>query len=103
MRTDMTPSPIGCRAGGKGKRRVGTTPSANTASDKWLALAIIMNALGEDEDDDNDGDENDGETLFICHRAVKRSSRPRSLGSRSRRLNSSASANHSLLQATTAR
>ena len=65
----MTPSPIGCRAGGKGKRRVGTTPSANTATDKWLALAIIMNELGKDEDDDNNGDENDGETSFICHHA----------------------------------
>ena len=59
MSPDMTPSPIACRAGGKRKRRVGTTPSANTATDKWLALAIIMNELGKDEDDDNDGDEND--------------------------------------------
>ena len=32
-----------------------------------------MNELGKDEDDDNDGDENDGETAFICHRALKRS------------------------------
>ena len=51
----------------------------------------------------DDGDDDDGETSFICHRAVKRSSRPRSLGSRSRRLKSAASANQSLLQATAAR
>ena len=67
MGPDMTASPIGCRAGGKRKRRVGTTPSANTATDKWLALAIIINELGKDEDDDNNGDENDGdiETLLL--------------------------------------
>ena len=67
MSPDMTPSPIACRAGGKRKRRVGTTPSANTATDKWLALAIIINELGKDEDDDNNGDENDGdiETLLL--------------------------------------
>jgi len=82
---------------------VGTTPSANTATDKWLALAIIMNELVKDEDDADDGDDDDGETSFICHRSVKRSSRPRSLGSRSRKLKSAASANQSLLQATAAR
>ena len=44
----------------------------------------------------DDGDDDDGEISFICHRAVKRPNRPRSLGSRSRRLKSAASASHAV-------
>ena len=63
---------------------------------------------GNDEDDDDDDDDDDGEIYFIGKRAVKRSRRPPSHGSRSRRLKSAASASHavrqnlrSLLQGTT--
>ena len=45
---------------------------------------------GNDEDDDDDDDDDDGEIYVIGKRAVKRSRRPRSHGSRSRTLKSAA-------------
>ena len=50
-------------------RHAASRSHAFSREDKWLALAIIINELGKDEDDDNNGDENDGETSFICHHA----------------------------------
>ena len=53
---------------------------------------------GNDEDDDYDDDDDDGAIYFIGKRALKRSRRPRSHGSRSRRLKSAASASHAVGQ-----
>ena len=68
-----------------------------------MTMPFFMNphaeeAHGGNDEDDADDDDDDGETFVVGKRAVKRSRRPRSHGSRSRRLKSAASASHAVRQ-----